>query len=494
MDYKDDAEYNQDRVEDIIVKEDDKQRLLDDQAEYASLPLHHRLWRQFLQKITPKHSLKYYLDPRNSVVLILVIAVIIVGTTNRVMFRKMLYPLQNYPWYVSQVSTTIYLPVFWPIVWYLQCFTNRITKEMTKFPKWKFLIMGSLDATAGVLMIFGGNKTSGPMQQLLIQFAIPATMFFSILVSLRIVQKCVGDAVNVRYKILHYLGASIIMAGIVVALFPQFQHSSHGNTPFGIAVFIASAIPTALSGVYKEIAFKGVSDMNVFYLNAWVALFQWIVGLLYLPITAIPGFGGISFQDMPSNVWDGTKCMFAGINSLSGDNCTYAGAMMGGYVVANIFYNIILLMLIKYGSAALLYLASAVILPAANISFTFRFIMASKTTKLTPYDIAGLVVILVGLIGYRVAGSSARKPKKADDLEGDGEDDAREAHYVPVFNTIGISEIVRAPEMEPVLPEEHMPRDIDNIRSTYMARLGIRHGNDDRTYDSFSDTGSIHAV
>ncbi len=45
-------------------------------------------------------------------------------------------------------------------------------------------------------------------------------------------------------------------------------------------------------------------------------------------------------------------------------------------------YNIVILLMLKYGSAALLYVASAVILPLANISFTLKFIMASGATEL----------------------------------------------------------------------------------------------------------------
>jgi len=58
----------------------------------------------------------YYANPKNSVVLLLCIAVILIGTTNRVMFKKMLIPMVNYPFFLSQLTSFIYLPVFWPAV------------------------------------------------------------------------------------------------------------------------------------------------------------------------------------------------------------------------------------------------------------------------------------------------------------------------------------------------------------------------------------------
>jgi hypothetical protein len=48
-----------------------------------------------------------------------------------------------------------------------------------------------------------------------------------------------------------------------------------------------------------------------------------------------------------------------------------------------------------------------VILPLANIAFTLHFIMGDRATTLSPYDIAGLVVILVGLLIYRSTSEQA---------------------------------------------------------------------------------------
>jgi len=211
--------------------------------------------------------------------------------------------------------------------------------------------------------------------------------------------------------------------------------------------------------VYKEIAFKG-ADLDIYYVNAWVCVFQFLVGypsppaqrrrriyshflspfpsflffsfdrlasLLFLPITAIPGFGGLTFSEIPDNLGmcacalrvvscrvvpgdtcvlmlkshththtytteDGARCLFTGHNSITTgknvDDCEWAWTMtLGtllaaatatsfqpskksfrrrmftlmlscvrvGYIIANIAYNIVILLMLKYGSAALLY-------------------------------------------------------------------------------------------------------------------------------------------
>jgi hypothetical protein len=444
-----------------------------------------RTWDDTRKRFTPEHEfawyIKYYSNPKHSFVLILTLALILVGTANRVFFKKMLIPMVNYPYFISQLSTTVYIPIFWPVVWALMLFTSRVTPEMRKFPLWKFLVMGALDATAGVLMIFGGNQTSGAMQQLLIQGAIPFTMFFSWLVSNPLVARILREKLNVRYRWGHYLGALVIISGIVVALLHAFLSSNGAsdNTVFGIIVFFLSATPTAFSGVYKEIAFKG-ADLDIYYVNAWVCVFQFLVGLLFLPITAIPGFGGLTFPEIPDNLENGALCLFTGHNSITTgknvDDCEWAWVMTLGYIIANIGYNIVILLMLKYGSAALLYVASAVILPLANIAFTLHFIMGDRATTLSPYDIAGLVVILIGLLIYR--STSEQAPPATEGTV--SSDEKREVTHVPVGGFMS-----GQPEAFPtavVVKAEHTPRSVTQIRGTYMSRLGMAEGGPRRAH------------
>lgn len=105
--------------------------------------------------------------------------------------------------------------------------------------------------------------------RLLIQGVIPFTMFFSWLVSNPLVARILREQLHVRcvrcslltmhrgrdadlycrYRWGHYLGALIIIVGIVVALLHAFLSSSgaSGNSVFGIVVFFLSCTPTAFS-------------------------------------------------------------------------------------------------------------------------------------------------------------------------------------------------------------------------------------------------------
>lgn len=59
------------------------------------------------------------------------------------------------------------------------------------------------------------------------------------------------------------------------------------------------------------------------------------------------------------------------------------------------------------------------VLPLANIAFTLDFIMGKEATTLSPYDIAGLVVILIGLVIYRSTSEQAPPTTSADGVVSD---------------------------------------------------------------------------
>lgn len=84
-----------------------------------------------------------------------------------------------------------------------------------------------------------------------------------------------------------YIGASVVVAGIIVTLIPTFfGHPTGGDDVDATTqiiwsgVQVLSCIPMCLSSVYKEKAL-GDDDMDVIYLNGWVAVFQFLASLLF---------------------------------------------------------------------------------------------------------------------------------------------------------------------------------------------------------------------
>eukprot|EP00761_Pharyngomonas_kirbyi_P003391 gb/GECH01003395.1/.p1 GENE.gb/GECH01003395.1/~~gb/GECH01003395.1/.p1 ORF type:complete len:454 (+),score=87.03 gb/GECH01003395.1/:1-1362(+) len=392
----------------------------------------------------------------NPVLVVYLVLLIIVGTGNKIMLKIQTVPLTNYPYYLSQLTTVIYLPIFFGIVLTKLLFTDHIPNQIRNFPKYKFLLMGTFDAVAGVLLLFGTTHISGPLSVLLAQGVIPVTMVMSKLF-IR----------GTKYKLFEYIGAAIIFIGIFVTLAPLFfggskGGGSDGGTESGVMglvwaiVFFSANIPTAGSSVYKEIAFKGVS-MDVFYLASWVAFFQFLVGIP-LAIPSAPA-QGTSIKEIPESLAQGFLCWLIGRNSNPGDHCKLALAFNATYMTFNVMYNFLLLSVLKKGSAALMFIASAVVIPAANIIFALPF-LGPYRAPLHWEDIVGLFVILAGLILYRVAPGLKKKDK--EELEG--------GNAIPSFGLAGATDTVQPTYLA---SDNAKPRTSSQIRGTFYSRLGI---------------------
>jgi hypothetical protein len=60
-------------------------------------------------------------------------------------------------------------------------------------------------------------------------------------------------------------------------------HLRTPRNPLYALFFLSSALPTALSNTYKESSLKAI-EMDIYYLNAWVALFQFGMGIPLAPL------------------------------------------------------------------------------------------------------------------------------------------------------------------------------------------------------------------
>lgn len=56
-----------------------------------------------------------------------------------------------------------------------------------------------------------------------------------------------------------------------------------------------------------------LQEMDPYFLNAWVALFQAALSLLMCPIAFKMQSPELSLEDMPRNFHDGFMCFFAGM-------------------------------------------------------------------------------------------------------------------------------------------------------------------------------------
>ena len=138
------------------------------------------------------------------------------------------------------------------------------------------------------------------------QSAIPITMAISKM------------TLGARYTTAQYTGAGIVLAGIALVLSPTFISTAapapgESGQVFWLAVLVLSCVPACLSSVYKEKAL-GEVDIDVVYLNGWVAIFQTLIAIpLCLPSAWLTG---LSTAEILPNLQGGLMCSL-GINTVT---------------------------------------------------------------------------------------------------------------------------------------------------------------------------------
>lgn len=322
---------------------------------------------------------------------------------NRIFGRLQVYPMHNYPFFLSLLMVAVYIPVCFAYIIPAMYFTNNITQEQRDIPKYKFAVMGGYDSLAGLLQSYAVNYIASSSTVVLVQqCAIPISMIIS------------SIALNSKYTMSQYIGAAVVMSGIVVVLIPNFTGSKEvdingaavdaNSQLLWIGVLVISCVPMCLSSVYKEKAL-GEMEIDVNYLNGWVAVFQFLIAI---PLC----FPSAQIQNMPisnilPNMYGGIRC-WVGVNTITADfnpynqpldACETAPFFVTTYLFFNVVYNFLIVIILKYGSANILFLASTVIVPLSNVVFSLKFIPGSK--PMGPLDLVGLVVIMAGLVVYR---------------------------------------------------------------------------------------------
>lgn len=343
---------------------------------------------------------------RSRMMMILFGFMLVIGTLNRIFSKLLTIPLKNYPIDVNITLSFIYCLFYATYVIPTIYCGDSITPSQREVNISKFALMGCLDSICSLMQTFSFNFiSSGALIILLMQAAIPISMIITKI------------WIQTSYKFSQYFGALVVLGGLVIALLPKFidpPSTSSSSTSNEIqivwcVVLIASCIPMTISAVLKEKTLLKY-NMNGIYLNCMTAVFQLFFSLIFsIPaIYAQPGYG---FSDLSSNIVNGYSCMI-GINSILGDvidssgnviihkdNCSQAPFYYGVYLVLNIGYNVIGILMLKYGSANVLYLVMTVIVPLVDISFCLDFMPLNE--PFTVYSVGGLVVIIVGLSIYR---------------------------------------------------------------------------------------------
>ena len=271
------------------------------------------------------------------------------------------------------------------------------------------------------LSLFGAVHTSGSNQALLTNAVIPVTMLLSYVI------------LHQRFASTQYLGSAVIMAGIGVVLLPELFPSwsslaserdsggevgenDNSDLPLFNFLFLLSVIPSALSSIYKELAFSD-ADIDANYLQSWVSLWQSLFGFLLIPLNTLHFLGpqAVRWDQLWSSFVDGGWCLL-GYNIIrpphctshhipdssmpTCDDCQGAWLPIALYIAFNLLFNVFTVLLIKYGSATLMFIIMTLRLPLVQMAFSIKALNDPPDSFGWAGGL-GLAVILAGLVAYR---------------------------------------------------------------------------------------------
>jgi len=307
---------------------------------------------------------------------------------------------------------------------------GTVTREMREWRWYPYmLLVGLFDAMNGVLAVYSAflGRVPGALQSVLLQAYIPVTLVFSKIM------------LRKKYSLVQMIGASLVMAGIVVSLVPTFEsmHQSSQNTQvqgwWWPLISVLSTFPGALMSIVQEkmqdkfrAEAKDDKRYSVFYFQFVESFFQWMWLTFFFWTDLIPGFGVSGSIDVFWSTFTfNFKCFF-GISSAIelNDRCEYTGIIGLLFIVAYMTSYIFGTLLTLYASANLGSVVGS-IAPVLTIIFWFSCPALNNWAGGAPYtlntiifNVIGIVVILPGVYLYR---RNEQEDKSPDEDEGNVE-------------------------------------------------------------------------
>ena len=111
---------------------------------------------------------------------------------------------------------------------------------------------------------------------------------------------------------------------------------------------------------------------------------------------------GLPLENLPGYFYDGFKCM-CGYNTIlestpdvPADTCESAPILVFILIIANTGFQFLITLILKYGTANLLRMSSAIMVPTCNIAFSLP--MMPRSVPMSPTDLVGLIFVMSGLV------------------------------------------------------------------------------------------------
>ncbi|GKV33547.1 hypothetical protein SLEP1_g42046 [Rubroshorea leprosula] len=324
------------------------------------------------------------------------------AVANRVLYKLALVPMKEYPFFLAQFITFGYVVIYFSIL-YIRYRSGIVTDEMIALPKWRFMVIGVLEALGVASGMASAAMLPGPAIPILNQSFLVWQLGFSTLLLGR------------KYSLNQIAGCLLVGLGVVVAVASGSDTSQmvSGIDFLWPAVMIASAAFQAGSSIIKEYIFidaakrlKGKS-LDIFVVNSFGSGFQALFVLFFLPF--LSNLKGIKFAELPLYLKSGAGC-FLNIESNTA-GCDGAPLLPLLYICTNMAFNIAVLNLVKTSSAVVASLAVTLSVPLSIFILSRPLPYLPEGASLSPFFLFGSVILVLGLVLYNIPQPTKQDPK-----------------------------------------------------------------------------------
>ncbi|KAM7518489.1 hypothetical protein LguiB_017451 [Lonicera macranthoides] len=318
---------------------------------------------------------------------------VILAIANRVLYKLALVPMKEYPFMLAQINTFGYVAIYFSIL-YLRYHAGFVTDEMMAIPKFRFIVIGILEALGVVTGMASAAMLPGPAIPILHQTFLLWQLGFSTILLGR------------RYSWNRIAGCLLVAAGVITAVASGSESDQilSGTGFVWPALMIASSAFQAGSSIIKESVFISAATrlkgklLDIFVVNSFGSGFQALFVLLFLPL--LSNMKGIPFSELPLYLKNGAGCFLnIGANTTGCDGAPLLPLL---YVVTNIAFNISLLNLVKISSAVVSSLATMLSVPIAIYVLSLPLPYLPEGVTLSPFFLFGGVILLMGLLLYNI--------------------------------------------------------------------------------------------
>ena len=256
----------------------------------------------------------------------------------------------------------------------------------------RLLLLGIFDSANSILGIYATPYLSIVIMTIIDKISLPATMITSYFCFKR------------KYQNLHILGAFLVVYGVLVEFLPDFIGATNkngqpieGHSPnsLWIGIYLLSLIPGVASYCFKENYLQTQPKIDIWWMNAWISLWQVVIGFIIAPIILFssPHLIG-NLTSISQYVSDGIQCQFGG--------CVNSIWYMLGYQFVSTICNILMFLLIREESSVIYIMLSTLKMPVTAWLGSYHILVGNQAQALGWVDLFSGIGISIGVYLYNI--------------------------------------------------------------------------------------------